>query len=939
MSAYQLCYSQEKNPLVDYSIKNMWGNPDLDQQFQIKLARISGKYGFVNDFAYLGKRRYLPSTLTFYHVFSIGGLDTGFWNLGSRNQSWYPVDTWVRASEYSNKRGVALDFYKANGSMFPREETYIMPCFDGVTLVAVPRNDNYPLPLDKNFYMHCYSTDINMNNIDPVNLPKYSFGYVGGIYIKNDDLERCKLNYNTWLSFNMGMVSFYHNGELKPIDSVNPIPGDLIEACYDPSIELVVSYDYDGMPDYYSDLDKKRKVILFPGFDERPRMYRYYDDCVFYVFNKNNKNGYYYNRNSEDAVRQLTHQDYGLASTYVEYLANRLISEDTTNNTTMKDIEITVAYHATRWQFKCGPSSSRINDLYLLEDHSAILRAMTGALSNVVEWRAQELEKSATNKVLNARFMKLDSELVREGLGYHGCSMAMSTTPLYMPTITPGQPGFNPIYETPPYTTGLGYTIPPTFIESSTAYEYSIDGLLLRLRYVEDQEYYQPGPDVAYVEWVLGKASTWIDWVVSQKDVLLRCGYGFRVYKAGWAIDPNWEPEDATKELMIAQTDSDGANPYPPNGKEVKILKEGETPKPVDPNLPEGGYVVGEWVDITDTDQYRIDHGHIVWNFDTVNNVGMVVFDTVHLYNEFDITHLDNSLTFALTHQWPVGGPIVTIEPGQVDIWMNSHPLIENVDYILDFPNVYIISKMWLVEGAQHIQYRATGLSKNGLVHTSELGFVADGVIGYNGRYNLRIDRPTKTIIGGRLYLTPTVDWAEDIHHGHNLNSLNGWPYEVKHIYSANKYVDWLNTYWGYDEAIDLDKRISGYLTEYATYKQPFSPILPYMEEDKYTLYSPFLSKIINELVLGFMTAPTPSGKEVPYPDQVVLDLIKPYEWMLNFDPIILDFDLRYFTVHPYNNWDKVTVTPDQLTFISVVNNLFLKGKIKIEGHFEVRHV
>lgn len=937
MPAYQLCYSQEDNPLVDYSIKNMWGNPELDSQYQIKLARVSGLQGFVNDFAYTGKRRYLPTTLEFYHVFTLGGLDTGFWNLGNRQQSWYPMDAWVRASDYSTRRGVALDFYKADGSMFPRTQVFIMPCFDGTTLVCLPRNDNFPLPLDKNLYMHCYTTDINTSLISNENLPKFSFGYSGGIYIQHEDMETVRLNYDTWKKFNMGMVSFYHNGTLKPIDSVTLKPGDLIEACYDPSIEMILSYKYKGMPDYYSTLDEKRKVILFPGFKDVPRMYRYYDDCRFYVKNKRNNNAYYYNRNSEDAVRQLTHQDYGMAASYIEFLANRLIAEDTSKKTTMNDIEIMVAYHATRWQFKLGPTSSRINDLYLLEDPVKILDAMTGSNSNVKEWQAATLEGSPTNHVLNSIAPKLTSELVREGLGYHGCSVAMSNSPLYMPAVTPGQPGFNDIYPTPPYTSGLGYEVPPTFVQSSTAYEYDIDGLLLRKQYVKNQEWYAPNKDTAYVEWVLGKATTWLDWEVSHDDIKIRCGYGFRVYKAPWAIDPDWEPKDPVpNEIKISK---DGTNPYPPNGAELKILKYGETPTDPDPSLPEGGKVAGPWVDITDTDQYRIENGYIVWNFDTVNYVGMVVFDTAHLYNEFELSHIDNSLSFGITHQWPIGGPLVTIEPGQLDIWMNRHPLIENVDYIVDFPMVHIISKMWLVDGPQFIQYRGTGLSKNGLVHTSELGFVADGVIGYNGRYNLRIDRPTKTIIGGRLYLTPTVDWAEDIHHGHNLNKLNGWPYEVKHIYSANKYVDWYNTYWGYDAALEVDKRVSDYLTEYATYKAPWSPILPYLEEDKYTLFSPFLSRIVNELVLGFLDAPKPSGLEVPYPDQTVYELIKPYEWMLKYDPITLGYDLRYFTVHPYSNLKKLTVTPDQMTFISVVNNLFLEGKIKIEGHFEVKHV
>lgn len=810
MGAYQLCYSQEQNPLVDYAFKNMWGNPELDSQHQIKLARVSGDQGFVNDFAYGGKRRYLPKTFTFMHLFSLGGLDTGFWNLGSRNQSWYPVDTWVTAAEYSTKRGVALDFYKADGSMFPREEVYIMPCFDGFTFVCVPRNDNFPLPIDKSFYMHCYTTDINTAIISPENLPKFSFGYVGGIYLKQEDMDRCVLNYNAWLKFDMGMVSFYHNGTLKPINSVTPVAGDLIEACYDPSIEMIVSYDYSTMPDYFSTLDQKRKVILFPGFNEVPRMYRYYDDCHFFIRNKRNNNGYYYNRNSEDACRQLTHQDYGMAAAYVEFLGNRLIAEDPTKKTTMKDIQITVAYHATRWKFELGPTSSRINELYLLEDHAKILDAMTGANSNVVEWRAATLEGAPTNKVLNSIAPALNSTTVREGLGYHGCSVAMSNSPLYMPYITPGQPGFNDIYPTPPYTSGLGYLIPPTFIENSTAYEYDINGLLLRLQGVLNRESYLPNEGTAYVEWVLGRATTWLDYKVTQLDAKLKCNYGFRVFKAPWAIDPNWQPDVDPVENEV-KISTDGKNPYPPNGAELRILRYGEIPTPIDPDLPEGGYVAGDWVDITDTDEYHVENGYVVWDFDTVNFVGLVVFDSAHLYNEFNLTHIDNTLTFGITHQWPIGGPLVTIEPGQLDIWMNRHPLIENVDYILDFPNVYIINKMWLVDGPQFIQYRGTGLSRNGLVNTSELGFVADGVLGYNGRYNVRIDRPTKTIVGGRLYMTQTLDQAEDIHHGHNLNMLNGWPYEVKHIYSANKYVDMFNTYWGYEDAIEVDKRVSDY--------------------------------------------------------------------------------------------------------------------------------
>lgn len=936
-TAYQENYTQENNPLVDYAIHNMWGNPELPSQYQIKLARVSGLQGFVNDFVYMGKRRYLPTTYNFYHVFTLGGLDTGFWNFGNRGKSWYPVDTWITASAFAKNRAVSIDVYKGDGTMFPREGTLIMPCFDGVTLVAIPVNKNYSLPLDKNLYIHCYSTDINVLNMSAENEPKFSFGYVGSVYNKADDYSRVLLNYNTWKAYDMGMVSFYHNGKLKPITGVVLKPGDLIEATYDPSIGMVLSYDYSTMPDYLSILDNKRKVILFPGFMDVPRYYHYYADCRFYITNKTNNESYYFNRNSIDAVRQLTHQDYGMAGDYIEFLGNRLISEDTTKKTKMSDIQITVAYHQTRWKVELGPTASRINDLYLLEDPIQILGAMTGSASNVNEWKASTLENAPTNLVLNGIVQTLTTDTVREGLGYHGCSSALSNTPLYMPYIMPGDPNFDDFYPTAPFTSGLGYEIPPTFIESSTAYEYNKDGLLIRKVGVTNQQWYMPQEDAFYVEWALGNASTWLNYIISKNDVQLVTGYGFRLYKAQWAIDPDYNPDDVTANEIKVSTD--GTDPYAPNGRELKIYRADETTGQGGNDLPPGGYPVGDWIDITDdATQYEIINGFVHWKFDTVNWIGMVVFDNTHLYNEFNLTHIDNSLSFGITFKWSIGGIQLPMEPGQIDIWMNKHPLIENVDYIMDFPNVYIINKMWLVEGSQFIQYRGTGLSSRGLVNTSELGFVADGVIGYNGRYNLRIDRPTKTIISGRLFLTPTVDWAETINHGDNLRALNGWPYEVKHIYSANKYVDKYDAYWGYDKAIALDNTVGNYLTANVKYKPKEPTEVIYMAGDKYTLFSPFLSMIVNELILGFMTAPTPSGKEIPYSPQTVDEIIKDYEWMLKYDPIILGFDLQFFTVHPYSNLTTPTVTPNQLTFIKMVNELYLQGKVNIEGHFEVKN-
>lgn len=935
MTTYSLEYTQDRNPMVNYATKNMWGNPELDSQYQIKLSRVSGNQGFINDFTYWGKRHLLPTNLSFYHVFSLAGLDIGFWNMGSRGESWYPHNQWIKASEFARNRGINIDIYAGSGSMFVRDESYIMDTFQGGTLLCIPKNINFPLPLGKNLYMHCYTVDINTRNVSDENLIKYSVGYVGSIYQKPADFDRVKLNYDTWKAYAMGQVLFWHNGKVVDIAKAVCLPGDMIEASYDPSIEIIASYEYRKMPDYYSETDKKRKVILFPGFKDKPRVYRYYDDCIYFVTNRRNGQMYYYNRNSEDAVRQLTHQDYGMAATYVDYLADRHINDDKSGTTTIDDIDITVAYHKTLWKVPVGPTSSRINDLYLLEYPEDILAALTGVNSAIPEWTANKLENSPTNLVLNRDVRYLQTKAIREGLGYNGCSVAMSNTPLYMPYDPPGTPNHKPITTTPEYSSGLGYRVPPTYVEYSTAYEYGENGLLLRLRQVINQEWYTPSPDCFYVEWALGKATQKVDYVVSQNDVKIKMGYGFRVYKAPYSQPPIIEPGDG-KEIKVSVN---GTDPYPPNGRELRVWELDQSSDD-EPDLPDGGHLTGPWVDITgDETQYEIINGYVVFRFDTINYMGLVVSDYHHIYNSFNLSHIDNSLSFGITRSWTIGDKLLEMEPGQIDIWMNGHPLIENVDYYLDFPMVYITNKMWLVEGAQYIQYRGTGLSKNGLVDASELGIVADSVIGMNGRYNLRIDRPTRSVIGGRLWLTHTLDSGEDINHGRNVRDWNGWPYEVKHIYCANKYVDWYDTYWGYDEARELDKRISDYLTEHVKYKPKTTVATVYMEDDKYRLYSPFLSLIVNELVLGFMDAPPVSGKEIPYPAKVVDDLTREHQWLLKYDPIVNGIDLRFFTVQPYNNLSIIEVTPDQLTFIKTVNDLYLGGKVYIEGYFEVKNV
>ncbi|QDJ97425.1 hypothetical protein D6_0266 [Aeromonas phage D6] len=934
-----IAWESYPRPLVDYAKKHMWGHRELDNNYQLKLGRVSPANGLINNFFFAGKTFLLPGPSHFYHVFSMGGFDINFWNMGQRKLDWWPFNTWKTLSEISNQRGTSLDVYNGRGRMFPRGDVWMLNTYQGVTFIAMPVTQMYPIPMDKNMYIRCYTSDINTATISEEEQTKYRFGYAFREYSDPADFTYITEQYNMYNSFNTGRVQFFLNGVVSDISKYVRVSGDLLEVAYDPTIGQTHTYKFKDLADFYSVMDEKRKLIIFPGDLSKPRYYKYHNDIDVYVVNRRTKQALYYHRNKVDAIRQLTHHDFALAAGYVEFLISELMNMDSTKRTTVNDIDIQIYHRETKWKFELGPTSSRINDLYLLEDPEKILGAMTGAQSTVKEWSAPELEKGATNFVLNAILQELSTTTVREGLGYNGCSVALSASPLYMPYITPGDPGFEDVFPTPPYETGLGYRIPASYVESSTAYEYDKNGLYIRKVGVIKSEWYKPGPDCYYVEFVVGQASTWLDCAISRTDVKLRPGFGFRVYTAGWLIDPD-DPEVPDNSLFKKEFNitADGKEIYP-EPYEIKIYGDGENTAPDLEIVTSGGRPDGKWVDVTGTDEYRIVNGYISWNFDTRNKVGMVIFDTVHLFNQFELYHIDNSISFQIMHTWDIGGLPLPIEPGQIDLWINGHPAIENVDYVLDFPNVYVISKMWLKEGGRNtFAYRGRGLSGKGLIPSSELGFVYDGVLGINGRYNLRIDRPTKTIINGRLYLTEALDWSEDINHGQNVGALNGMPYEVKHIYCDNKYVEQFDLHWGFDAARELDQRISDYLTVNADYKQNLPVDYPYLEEDRYRLFSPFMNQLANEMQLGFLTVPAPTETEIGYSDQAIDDITRPYQWLLKYDPSQMDLDLRYFMIHPYSNLQRITVTPNQLTVLSRVNDLYLKGKLRIEGFFEVKH-
>lgn len=937
MTEFKRVASQDNLPLIDYAKKKYWANPSGNQQFQIRLARVSPILGFNNNFNYMGKFYLLPEVDRFFNVFTLGRINSGNYNLGYRALNWIPFNRWIRADEYINKRGVMLDFYNGKGLHYIRSETWIMQCFNGTTLVAFAKNDlNYPMPIDKPMYMHCYTVDGLIDSVKGYKDSEYKYDVFGCTYYEFQDWDTIKEKYNKYKDIGKGILIFYWNGLIVRFEDIKPEVGDLIECVYDPTVWQVLRFNYNTLRSYYSEKDSKRKLILFPWLDNKEKRYYYFDDCTFYVRNKRTNRAIYFHRNNQDAVRQLTHQDYGIAGEYVKSIIEYLITDDKTGLSKESDMEVVVNYIDSKWKFYLGPTSSRIAEMYLLEDPNKILDTMTDVKSNVEVWTANKLEQSSHNRLLGLEYTNITNKDVREALGYNGCSQVLSQGPFYMPGIAPGDEGFKNLYNTPNYLSGMGYEVPPSFIERSTVYEYDEQGLLLRKREIINQQRFTPSKDCTFVEYALGKGSSSLDAVLTKSDVKVDPDYGFRVYRVPWKIGDSGNEDDISKFWKSEWSISKDGQPLRQKNTFVSIP--GNPDIPLQPDIPrpwDGGEIAGDWEDITDTDLYTLNKetGYLSWNFSMVNYVGMVVSDKDHLYNEVNVSHLDNSISFSLTHIWEIGGILLPIRPAQLDIWLEGQSLIENVDYKFDFPTVYIISKQLLKEGNSHnFKIRAIGMIPEGPLNRSELGFITNGCIGLNGRYNVRINRPTKTICNGRMFLTQSVDWAENKNHGSNMIELEGKPYAVKHTLCINRYVKPYETLWGMDEDKQLDEKISAYLTENVSYKNNTPKPIAY-QGDKYILFSPFLSQLYNEMNLGFLPI-----KEDVITEQYVFELTKQIQWLLKYEPSDekLNLDPLYFVVHPTANIGYQPITPKQLTVLTIANDLFLKGKVTIRGHFEV---
>lgn len=507
--------------LVKHAIKNVWCAPDQDRQCILQLGRITPFLGSMNRFKVMWDELPLPEMKVPFHVYQIGQNNPTSFGLDSK------IGEWRRISDSCNANNLIVDLYLDAGVQFPRSEAWSMISRDNNLLIAVKINPRIG-DLDKNpLYVRFYS-NLWYGTVNPLD----DFVRVGGGIIKSmDHFLTIQTEYRDHVARPRGHAYMFFNG--RYVSDVLPdqfLAGDVLEWVYDASIYKVVEFKLRNLQVYLSDLDKKQKYLLHqPKGGAKTIDYR--DDIDFFLYQtvgNQARHGVYYHKNNEDAVRMITHADYGLPVQYLSAIHKK-------HNLWGELLDTTVRLHIRK-----GGSprplvfeANRIHELYKLKD-AQITRAMVGALANVPEWQVANLEKSFYTKLMRASWNSINSDLVQKAYGYNAMSSVIGMTP----SIPMG-----PV--------SLRYVeLPPGLQEESTIYEYDKDGLLMSVwqNVSGDRWLLQDQDKCQLIEAISGVGGMGFETYFGHDPVPVDPRFKFRIYRTPTGYPPgSRQYEDITE--------------------------------------------------------------------------------------------------------------------------------------------------------------------------------------------------------------------------------------------------------------------------------------------------------------------------------------------------------------------------------------------------------
>lgn len=859
--------------LIDHALKNVWCNPEQDRQFPFEPTRISIPRGVVNVVDIMLDRYPLPTRKDFYHVFQIGRVDNGLLNLLGSQVS-IVASEWVPLSQAVSEQPLFVDVYTDDGIQLPKFETYYMLTPDNNLVIAVRQNKNIPIDFRTfTLFIRFYSNAyFTLGQTSLTTLCE-------GINIKSiTDISDIQ-NRHLYLKSLPGLVSTYVNGFLVDEASFKTIKlADTVELVYDPTIDHTAVLTIGDLPIFTSKLDNEAKYLLHYPLAQNDIIY-YLDDNDIYVMDDRDTTkirGLYLHRNLPSIVRMVTHRDYSVSIKHVQQALDYLTQVNGLGDQRLLKVRLHV--RKSGYNRPLVFEHHRIQELYKLPDDE-IEQAMVGLDATVSVWDAATLEASMYAKVMGMEGNNITRDVVESAYGYNGIAYALGNTPV--------RPYLN---------SGFKQTKLPYGLQTnSTGYEYDADGLLIQRRYHESGLHYNTDRlNCELLEILSGKGTDTPDVEFGLDNLTLPINYNYRVYRCHWV------------------TDSDGE----------RVLD-------------------NQWDDITGSEHYTVVNNTLKWAGLDYNHCLMVRTDRTFLAYDLEIPVTNGNLFFTLSEFETRFDGIETlytlpVPPGQLDIILNDHSLVDGIDYHIEFPKVVILNKRYLGETPNEVKHRihvrGTGFCTHDvkLQPREDVGFVRHGLLSENHRFDIRDDRVLRIVVGGQVKHRDQLKFNET-DKGITIDATNGLPYSIQDIVVPFKSVTNKNTY----ELRQVSQRVDKEISDYLSYKLP-DPVtdLPNAIVDYYDLVSTFTARILNALVDEEI-----SGEDLLRiaSEKDILALCKPYEDWLLFDPITLKLDRCFVNVHPHNHYSVVGLTLLQYRFLLNVVRLYFNNQVDLSSFIRLK--
>lgn len=815
--------------LVTHALDRLWCNPEQDNQYILRGTRVTPPGGDRITAEHMGVLITLPTTRHSYHLWNVGQVDPKLLGLDT-TKPYAAIGEWLHLPDSMRALNLFANIYTVDGMEVPRFRVWYQFTATRSLVFAVQHDAKLGFDMrNEQLYFRLYSNAWYRSGLQDIDNDRISIEY-RDVSIMTDVLDVQGL-VNQYRA-KRGYVWCYVNGRL--VSEISPFTatvGDAVEIVHDSSVKRVVDVPVAQLQTFLSSVDSEQKYLYHYDHDGSPHVVEYHDDIDFHITlqpTQLDKWVGHYLHRNSQAMVRMVTHRDYALSVHKTSTIGRKLIELLSSDLTVQDLKIHAIVRESTVQRPIVYDNQRVFELYKLEPQD-ILPAMIGTQATVPEWRAENLEASPYARMMGMPRMAVSRDVVENAYGYNGLSKLLGDTPM----LTYSRNG------------GPSVDVPMGLYENSTAYEYDVDGVLLGQNpHVRGTIYDCNHPDAHYVEMISGRGTHRPLVLFGDSDIPLTIGAAYRVYRC------------------------------------YKL----------------GGLLEGEWQDITGSDEYVVENGLVRWALPPSNQLLMVRFDNDWLGYEFDLNSVAGTFYFTLSEYEDRGNGAqhyqLPVPLGELDLWLNGRPLIRNLDYVVKFPKVHIVNQRYLKQPAsntpQRVTVRYTGFAKPDLSmdDIEDYGFIEHGLLSNNLRYDLRDDKVLRITVDGRLYVRDELEFSEHTLGVSVTDAQNGMPYQVKDIVVPMRDITMNDTYDLRAASQVIDKSVADYLT--LKIPQPERPAVSAIPS-RYPVVSPFLCHILHDLAVDWFDV---AKLRRVLTKMEVLDLCKPYEHLMDFDP--LNDDLGY---------------------------------------------